>query len=65
MTTATKTGNPIERIKDEKPGLDILDDINELAAQHGGWETIEAGDRAARRWSFSASPLPAQVQMRV
>ena len=40
MTTATKTGNPVERIKAEKPGLDILDEIHELAAQHGGWETM-------------------------
>ena len=60
MTTATKTGNPIERIKSEKPGLDILDEIHQLAAQHGGWETIEPGDRERLKWigAFFRKPTP-------
>ncbi len=67
MTTATKTGNPIERIKDEKPGLDILDDIDELAAQHGGWETIEPGDRERLKWigTFFRKPTPGRFMMRM
>ena len=67
MTTATKTGNPVERIKDEKPGLDILDEIRELAAQHGGWETIEPGDRERLKWigTFFRKPTPGRFMMRL
>ena len=67
MTTATKTGNPVERIKDEKPGLDILDEIHELAAQHGGWETIEPGDRERLKWigTFFRKPTPGRFMMRL
>ena len=67
MTTAAKTGNPIERIKDEKPGLDILDEIPELAARHGGWETIEAGDRERLKWigTFFRKPTPGRFMMRL
>ncbi len=67
MTTATKTGNPVERIKDEKPGLDILDEIHELAAQHGGWETIEPGDRERLKWigAFFRKPTPGRFMMRL
>ena len=60
MTTATKTGNPVERIKAEKPGLKILDEIRELAAQHGGWETIEPGDRERLKWIGTFFPSPLQ-----
>ncbi len=67
MTTATKTGNPVERIKDEKPGLDILDEIHEMAAQHGGWETIEPGDRERLKWigTFFRKPTPGRFMMRL
>ena len=67
LTTATKTGNPVERIKDEKPGLDILDEIHELAAQHGGWETIEPGDRERLKWigTFFRKPTPGRFMMRL
>lgn len=60
MTTVTKTGNPEELIKDEKPGLDILDEIHELASQRGGWETIEPGDRERLKWigAFFSKPTP-------
>ena len=67
MTTATKTSNPIERIKAEKPGLDILDEIQELAAQHGGWETIDPGDRERLKWigTFFRKPTPGRFMMRL
>ena len=67
MTTATKTGNPIERIKAEKPGLDILDEIHEMAAQHRGWETIDAGDRERLKWigTFFRKPTPGRFMMRL
>ena len=67
MTTATKTGNPVERIKAEKPGLNILDEIRELAAQHGGWETIEPGDRERLKWigTFFRKPTPGRFMMRL
>ena len=67
MTTATKTGNPVERIKAEKPGLDILDEIHGLAAQHGGWETIEPGDRERLKWigTFFRKPTPGRFMMRL
>ncbi len=67
MTTATKTGNPVERIKAEKPGLDILGEIHELAAQHGGWETIAAADRERLKWigTFFRKPTPGRFMMRL
>ena len=67
MTTATKTGNPVERIKEDKPGLDILDEIHDLAAQHGGWETIEPGDRERLKWigTFFRKPTPGRFMMRL
>ena len=67
LTTATRTGNPVERIKDEKPGLSILDEIHQLAAQHGGWETIEPGDRERLKWigAFFRKPTPGRFMMRL
>ena len=67
MTTAAKTGNLIERIKNEKPGLDILDEIHELAARHGGWETIDAGDRERLKWigTFFRKPTPGRFMLRL
>ncbi len=67
MTTATKAGNPVERIKAEKPGMDILDEVRELAAQHGGWETIEPGDRERLKWigTFFRKPTPGRFMMRL
>ena len=67
LTTATKSGNPVEHIKNEKPGLDILDEIHELAAQHGGWETIEPGDRERLKWvgTFFRKPTPGRFMMRL
>lgn len=42
--------NPLEKIKAEKEGMDILQDIEALAAQHGGWETLEPGGRERLKW---------------
>ena len=59
--------NPIERYKAEKGGLDILDEIEELAAEHGGWETIEPGDRERLKWigAFFRKPTPGRFMMRI
>ena len=43
------TLNKIERYKKEKDGLDILDDVPQLA--QGGWEAIEEGDRERLKWA--------------
>ena len=60
-------GNPVERIKAEKNGLDMLDEIEELAAQHGGWETIDRNDRERLKWigTFFRKPTPGQFMMRL
>lgn len=59
--------NPIERHKSEKDGLDILEEIEGLAAQHGGWETLNPGDRERLKWigTFFRKPTPGQFMMRV
>ena len=59
--------NPIERLKAEKNGLDILEEIDELAAQHGGWETLEPNDRERLKWigTFFRKPTPGRFMMRV
>ena len=59
--------NPVERLKAGKNGLDILDDIEELAASHGGWETIEKEDRERLKWigTFFRKPTSGQFMMRV
>lgn len=59
--------NPIERHKAEKDGLDILEEIEELAALHGGWETMDPGDRERLKWigTFFRKPTPGRFMMRV
>ncbi len=59
--------NPIEKIKAEKDGLDIVQDIDQLAAQHGGWETLEPGDRERLKWigAFFRKPTPGMFMMRI
>jgi ferredoxin-nitrite reductase len=59
--------NPIEQYKAEKDGLDILDEIEELAARHGGWETMDPGDRERLKWigAFFRKPTPGQFMMRI
>jgi sulfite reductase beta subunit-like hemoprotein len=65
---AMKPGNnSVEQLKQEKDGLDILDEIEELAAQHGGWETLEPNTRERLKWigTFYRKPTPGQFMMRV
>ncbi len=57
--------NPIEHIKSEKDGLDIVKDIPEFAQQ--GWEAISDGDRERLKWSgvFFRKHTPGFFMMRV
>lgn len=59
--------NSIERLKAEKDGLDILDEIEEIARAHGGWETLDAATRERLKWigAFYRKPTPGQFMMRV
>ena len=59
--------NPVEKVKAEKDGLDILEEIEELAANHGGWETLDPGDRDRLKWigTFFRKPTPGQFMMRI
>ncbi|MPZ49602.1 MAG: ferredoxin--nitrite reductase [Dehalococcoidia bacterium] len=59
--------NSIERLKAEKDGLDIQSEIEELAAQHGGWETMDAPTRERLKWigTFYRKPTPGQFMMRI
>ena len=41
-TEAPAALNSIEKLKSERNGLTILDEIEAIAAEHGGWETIDA-----------------------
>lgn len=63
----SSVGNPIERIKAEKDGLGIQDEIEALASEHGGWETIDPGDRERLKWigTFFRKPTPGRFMMRV
>ena len=59
--------NTAEKVKAEKDGLDILEEIEGLAATHGGWETLDPGDRDRLKWIgvFFRKPTPGQFMMRV
>ena len=59
--------NPVEKVKAEKDGLDILEEIEELAANNGGWETLDPGDRDRLKWigAFFRKPTPGQFMMRI
>ncbi len=59
--------NPIEQLKAEKDGLDILQEIEDLAHQHQGWETMHPGDRERLKWigTFFRKPTPGFFMMRV
>src|SRR5262245_34720263 len=67
MTTAEPAVNTIERLKSEKDGLDIVDEIDAIAAEHGGWETIDADTRERLKWigTFYRKPTPGLFMMRV
>ena len=57
--------NKIERIKQAKDGLDILDDVPALAA--GGWEAIPEDDRERLKWAgvFFRRQTPGKFMMRI
>ncbi len=59
--------NTVEKVKAEKDGLDILEEIEGLAATHGGWETLDPGDRDRLKWIgvFFRKPTPGKFMMRV
>ena len=43
------------------------EEIEELAAHHGGWETVDSGDRERLKWigAFFRKPTPGRFMMRV
>lgn len=59
------TLNKIERYKQEKDGLDILQDVPKFAT--AGWEAIEEGDRERLKWAgvFFRRQTPGHFMMRV
>ena len=59
--------NSIEKLKAERDGLDILDDIEALAREHGGWESMDAATRERLKWigTFYRKPTPGRFMLRV
>jgi ferredoxin-nitrite reductase len=59
--------NSIEKLKAEKNGLDILDEIEALAREHGGWESMDAATRERLKWigTFYRKPTPGEFMIRV
>lgn len=59
--------NSIERLKAENDGLDIRDEIEALALEHGGWETMDPVTRDRLKWigTFFRRPTPGRFMMRV
>jgi NAD(P)H-dependent nitrite reductase large subunit len=59
------TLNKIERLKKEKDGLDIVDDVPRLAA--GEWQAIDDADRERLKWAgvFFRRQTPGRFMMRV
>src|SRR5205823_9102793 len=59
------TLNKIERFKSEKDGLDIVEEIPQLARD--GWEAIDEGDRERLKWAgvFFRRQTPGRFMMRV
>jgi NAD(P)H-dependent nitrite reductase large subunit len=59
------THNKIERYKSEKDGLDIVDEIPQLARD--GWQAIDEGDRERLKWAgvFFRRQTPGRFMMRV
>ncbi len=59
------TLNKIERIKSEKDGLDIVEDVPRLALD--GWEAIDEGNRERLKWAgvFFRRQTPGRFMMRV
>jgi NAD(P)H-dependent nitrite reductase large subunit len=59
------TLNKIERIKSEKDGLDIIEEVPRLAQD--GWEAIDDGNRERLKWAgvFFRRQTPGRFMMRV
>jgi NAD(P)H-nitrite reductase large subunit len=57
--------NKIEKIKAERDGLDVLDDVPRLSSQ--GWEAIGEGDRERLKWGgvFFRRQTPGKFMMRL
>jgi NAD(P)H-nitrite reductase large subunit len=57
--------NRIEKIKAERDGLDVLDDVPQLAGR--GWEAIDDGDRERLKWGgvFFRRQTPGKFMMRL
>src|SRR5215208_974612 len=66
-TEAPAPVNSIEKLKSERDGLTILDEIEAIAAEHGGWETIDADTRERLKWigTFYRKPTPGKFMMRI
>src|SRR5437660_6587192 len=66
-TDAPPVLNSIEKLKAERDGLTVLDEIEAIAAEHGGWETIDADTRERLKWigTFYRKPTPGEFMMRV
>jgi ferredoxin-nitrite reductase len=67
MSQVQPGANSIEQLKARADGLDILDEIEDLAARHGGWETMESDTRERLKWigTFYRKPTPGEFMMRV
>ncbi len=65
MQTFTPGSNPIEKYKAEKDGLDVLDDINAIAAR--GYENISSGNAERLKWlgTFLRRRTPGFFMMRI
>lgn len=59
------TQNKIERIKTEKDGFDIVEDVPRIAQEP--WQSIDEGDRERLKWAgvFFRRQTPGQFMMRV
>ena len=59
------TLNKIERIKSEKDGLDVVDDLPRIARQ--GWEALDEGNRERLKWAgvFFRRQTPGRFMMRI
>jgi len=57
--------NPIEAYKEEKDGLDVLQDVPRYAAE--GWEAITDGDKERLKWTgvFFRRQTPGYFMMRI
>ena len=66
-TTEAPVLNSIEKLKAERDGLTIHDQIEAIAAEHGGWETIDADTRERLKWigTFYRKPTPGKFMMRI